>query len=72
MPVGHEDHGSVPMAPTMALGCLHEALNFALGQIFPGPQFGVWEPLGRDCSIWAAGVTNLRCRFAMSCAPPAD
>jgi hypothetical protein len=31
VPIGHEDHGGVPMAVAVALGCFHKPLDFCFG-----------------------------------------
>jgi hypothetical protein len=45
MPVGHKDHGGIPVAVTVALGRVHEALDFGFRQVFSRPQ-GAGRRLG--------------------------
>ena len=52
VPIGHEDHRRVPLAPTVPLGLVHQPLDLGLGQIFAGAQVGIGEPLGGNCSIY--------------------
>ena len=41
VPVGHQDHGGVAVAPAVSLGGLHQPLDLGLGQVFAGAQLGV-------------------------------
>ena len=52
VPISHEDHGGVPVAPPIAFGGRQQALHFGLGQVFAGAQVGVRHTLGGDCAIY--------------------
>ena len=52
MPVGHENHGGVPVAPTVSRCGFHQPLDFRLGQVLAGSQLAVGKALGPDCSIY--------------------
>jgi hypothetical protein len=51
MPIGHEQHGGVPVAVAIALGRLSQPLDLMLGEIFAAPQLAVAAPLGGNCSF---------------------
>ena len=52
VPVGHEDHGRVAVAPAVALGNLDEPLDLGLGEVLAGAQLGVGGALGGNCSFY--------------------
>ena len=52
MPVGHQDHRGVPVAPAVPPGGVHQPLDLGLGQVLAGAQLAVGRPLGGDCSIY--------------------
>ena len=52
VPVGHQDHRGVPVAPAVSRGGLHQPLDLGLRQVLAGPQVGVGGPLGPDCSVY--------------------
>jgi hypothetical protein len=54
VPVGHQNHRGIPMAPAVARGGLHEPLNLSLGQVFAGPQIAIPAPFRRNCSFYGA------------------
>ena len=72
VPVGHQDHGGVPVAPAVALGGVHQPLDLGLGQVLAGAQVGVGRALGGDCSIYGGWRDQLEVRlghvFRPSCA----
>ncbi len=72
MPIGHKDHGGVPVAIAVSLGRCHQPLDFGLRQVLAGAQVGVGEPLGRDCSFYGGWRDQLEVRlghvFRSSCA----
>jgi hypothetical protein len=51
MPIGHEHHERVAVAVAVVAGCLDQLLHFAVGQVLPGPQFGVFGSERGNCSI---------------------
>ncbi len=63
VPVGHEDHGGVPVAPAVAPGGFHQPLDLGLGQILAGAQVGVWRTLGGDCAIYGGWRDQLEVRL---------
>jgi hypothetical protein len=50
VPVGHQDHGRIPVTVAIFLGGIHELFNFGFSQIFAGTQGGVGEPPWCNCS----------------------
>ncbi len=70
VPVGHQDHGGVPVAPAVSLGGFHQPLDLGLGQVLAGAQVGVGRRLGVTVRFTVAGVTSLRCDLAMGFALP--
>jgi len=69
VPVGHKDHGGVPVAVAVALGGFHKRLNLGWGEVFAGPQFAIGEPSGRNCSIYGSWGDQLQVRFGHSFCP---
>ena len=69
MPVGHEDHGGVAVAPAVAAYNFHEPFDFRVGQIFPSAQVGVVGPFGANCSVYGGREASLRRRSAMEITP---
>ena len=63
MPVAHQDHGGVPVAPPIALGGSQQAFHFGLGQILAGAQVGVRRTFGGDCSICGGWRDQLEVRL---------
>ena len=63
MPVGHEDHGGVPVAITVAPGRFHEALDLGLGEVFASPQVLVRRPSRGNCSIYGGWRDQLEVAF---------
>ena len=63
VPVGRKDHGGISMAPAIGLGCLRQALDFGVGQVFPRTEFGVLRPFRCDCSIFGVRRDQLEMRF---------
>jgi hypothetical protein len=53
------------VTPAVGLGGLGQARNLGVGQVFPGPQFGVGAAERGDCSILVVGDTSLRRGFTM-------
>jgi hypothetical protein len=51
VPVSHEDHSGVPVAPSVPLGRFHEPLDLGLGEVLPPSKFGMGTPRGRNCSF---------------------
>jgi len=52
MPVGHKDHGGVPVSPAVALSRSHQPLDFGFGQVLAGAQVAIGRPPGRNCSVY--------------------
>ena len=52
MPVGHKDHGGVPVSPAVALCRSHQPLDFGFGQVLAGAQVAIGRPPGRNCSVY--------------------
>ena len=71
MPVGHQDHRGVPVAPTVSRGGFHQPLDLGLRQVLAGPQVALGGRVGLTVRFTVAGATSLRCRLAMRCALPA-
>src|SRR5271170_5224088 len=58
MPEGQQDHGGVPLTMAIVASRLHQALDFALGEVFAGSIIGVPQPASCHCSVldgWSAG-----------------
>ncbi len=66
MSVGHEHHGGVPVAVTVALCRFHKPLDLGLGQVFPGSQLAVGGPPRRNCSFYGGWRDQLEVRFGHS------
>ena len=60
MPVGHEDHSRVSVAPAVALGGFHKPLDLGFGQVFAGSQLAVGEPFGPNCSFYGGWRDQLQ------------
>jgi hypothetical protein len=54
VPIGHQDHGGVPVSPSVCLGGPEQALDLGLGQVLAGAQVGVGGTLRPNCSIYGA------------------
>jgi hypothetical protein len=70
VPIGHEDHGRVPVAPTVISGGLLQAADLAVGEVFPGPEFSVWKAPGCNCSIFGAWRHQTQVLFCHDNPPP--
>ena len=44
VPVGHQDHRGVPVAPAVSRGGFHQPLDLGFRQVLAGPQGGVGGP----------------------------
>jgi hypothetical protein len=54
MPIRHQHHGGIAVAVAIAVGGLHQAADFGIGQILAGPQFFVRATERRgNCSIFS-------------------
>jgi hypothetical protein len=63
VPVGHQDHGGVPVTVPVALGCLGQADDLGFGQILAGSQLGIRHPARRNCSIYGGLLDELEMGF---------
>jgi hypothetical protein len=52
MPVGHKDHGGVPVAVAIALRRIDQPLDLMLGEVFARPQVAVLASSWRNCSFY--------------------
>ena len=59
VPIGHQDHRGVAVAPAIALGGFQQPLDLGLRQVLAGPQVGVAAALHCDCSFLSPLVTPL-------------
>ena len=41
MPEGQQDHGGVPVSVAIVASRLHQPLDLALGEVFPGAVVGI-------------------------------
>ena len=64
VPVSHEYHRGVPVAPPIAVGGNEQAVHFGFGQVLAGAQVGVWHTLGRDCAIYGGWRDQLEVRLS--------
>ena len=53
MPIAHQDHRGVAVAPSAVAGCLEQLFDLGLGQVFAGPQFGIGAPSRGDCPFFS-------------------
>ena len=63
VPIGHEDHGSVPVPPAVLPGGAHQPLDLSLSQVLAGAQVRVGAPPGRDCSFCGGWRDQLEMRL---------
>src|ERR1035437_4529041 len=74
VPVGNQNHRSVPVSPAVALSRSHQPLDFGFGQVLAGAQLAIRQSLGGDCSFYGGWLDQLEVRFGHAlCAPcPTD
>ena len=63
VPVGHQDHRGVAVAPAVLPGRVHQPLDLGLGQVLAGAQLAVGEPLRGNCSIYGGWRDQLEVPF---------
>jgi hypothetical protein len=68
--VRHQDHGRVPMAPSVIPGGLLKALHLGIGQVFAGPQLGIGKAERRNCSFFDGWRDQLEVGFCHDNQPP--
>jgi hypothetical protein len=66
MPIGHQDHGGVPVAVPIALGGIDQLGNLSIRQVLASAQLGIWPTQRCNCSIFGGCSTSLRCDFPMT------
>src|SRR6516164_8417689 len=54
---------SVAVTPAVGLGGLDELVHLGLGQVFPGPQFGVGRAARGNCSVYGGWRYQFQARF---------
>src|SRR3974377_556752 len=54
MPVGHQKHRGVPVAPTVFARCGHQPFDLGLCEVLAGPQGAVGGSVRPDCSIYSS------------------
>src|SRR6516164_10554472 len=54
MPVGHQKHRGVSVAPTVFPSCRHQPLDLGLCEVLAGPQGAVGWSFRPDCSIYSS------------------
>ena len=69
--IGQQDHGRVPMAVTVTLGCIHQPGDLGISQVFSGLQLGLGRRVGLTVRISVLGVTSFKCDFTTYIAPSA-
>jgi hypothetical protein len=52
VPVGHQHHCCVTVAPAVLPGRVHQPFDLGLGQVLAGPQLAVRSTLGGRCSVY--------------------
>ncbi len=74
VPVGHKDHRSVPMPPTVLSGRVHQPLDLGLGKILAGSQVGVGSPSGPPLSLalaaWVSETKEKKRRISVAYLAP--
>ena len=65
MPEGNQDHGRVPLAPTVGLGGLDELLNLTLGQMLTWPELSIRPPNRCNCPVLSCWRYQLETLFVM-------
>lgn len=63
MPVGHEDHRGVPVAPAVSPGGARQPLNLGFGEVLASTELRVGEPPGPDCSFYGGRHNQLEMRL---------
>jgi hypothetical protein len=52
VPIGHQHHRGVPVAPTVSRGRVHQPLDLGFGQVLAGAQGAIGWPRGPNCSVY--------------------
>ena len=63
MPVAHQDHGGVPVAPAVAVGCCHQPLDLSFREVLAGAQDGVRHTPRGNCAIYGGWRDQLEVRL---------
>ena len=63
VPVGNQNHRSVPVSPAVALSRSHQPLDFGFGQVLAGAQVAIGRPPGRNCSVYGGPRDQLEVPF---------
>jgi hypothetical protein len=61
--VGDHDHRRVAMPPAALPGGVHKALDLGGRKVLTGPQRGIRQARGRDCSVFDAWGYELQVRY---------
>lgn len=69
MPIGHKDHRSVPVRPSVALRGPQQPFDLGLRQVLAGAQVGVGESSGCDCSFFGGWRDEPELRFGQGFVP---
>ena len=63
VPKGDQDHAGIAVAPAVLAGRFDQFLDLSLGQVFAGPQLGIWASSRGDCPIYGGWGDDSEVRF---------
>jgi hypothetical protein len=70
VPEGQQDHGRVPVPPSIGLGGLDQGIDLAQRQVLPGADLGVGTAGRCNCSIYCGWRDEFEPRFCHEKLPP--
>ena len=70
VPEGQQDHGLIPVRPTVVFAPLDQLLDLAFGQVFAGAHVGVFGSARRDFPYLVVEDTTRKAVFIMVCRAP--
>ena len=71
MPVSHQDHRGIPVAPSVSRAGFHQPLDLGLSQVLAGAQLAIRGPLEGNCSIYGSRRDQREVAFGHALHAPA-